>query len=142
MKKGKYDEFQLAKRHKIAFQTLILVFVVIGINGYVKSSYGIWADPYLESYLLIMVPGLYFAGASIWQNAYFRLKDYPMLTLLLSGFVMVFSLLLIGLKVGWGEFHLIEDGKLGGDIELVLFSVLFTMVFVLLMVRRRLDRHL
>lgn len=142
MKKGNYDEYQLAKRHKIAYQTLILLLGLIFVNGYVKSSYGVWAEPYVESLVLVLVPGFYFAGASIWQNAYFRMKDYPMMTLLLSGFAMLFGLLIIALFVFSGSFHLIEEGKLGEDIELVLFSALFMMIFLLLITRRRLDRRM
>ena len=38
MGKVKYDEFQLTKRHKIAYQTLIILFAMVWISGYVKSS--------------------------------------------------------------------------------------------------------
>lgn len=141
MKTKGYDEYQLANRHKIAYQTLIILYIFIWVNGYLKSSYGIFAEPYLESLLLMMIPGFYFASASIWQNAYFRLNDYPKISLFLFGFMMVVTLLILGLNIASGSFHLVENGKLGGDIELVLFSSLFTMMFILLVIRRKLDQR-
>lgn len=139
MEKGKYDEYQLAKRHRIAYQTLIGVFGLILVNGYVKSSYGIWAEPHVESLVLVLLPGFYFASTSILQNAYFRMKDYPTITLLLAGFAMGFGLLIIGVFVFSGSFQLIENGKLGGDIELLLFTSLFSVMFLTLMIRQKLD---
>ena len=62
MGKVKYDEFQLAKRHKIAYQTLIMLLVLVWINGYVKGSYGVWAEPYLESLVLIVYTWVLFRG--------------------------------------------------------------------------------
>lgn len=141
MGKMKYDEFQLAKRHKIAYQTLILLFAVVWLNGYVKSIYGVWAEPILESLVLMVVPGLYFAGASIWKNAYLRMHEKPTLILLLTGFTMGIGLLVIGGSVMSGTFHIIENGQLDGDIGLVLICLLFTTMFVLLLMRRMIDRR-
>lgn len=142
MKKGKYDEYQLAKRHKIAYQTLIGVFGLTLVNGYVKSNYGVWAEPHIESLMLVLLPGFYFASASILQNAYFRMKDYPISILLLSGFAMGFGLLIIGIFAFSGSFQLIENGKLSGDIELFLFTLLFLVVFLTLMIRKKLDSRM
>lgn len=139
MGKVKYDEFQLTKRHKIAYQTLIILFAMVWISGYVKSSYGIWAEPFLESLIIMAVPGIYFAGASIWQGAYLRMNDSPKMILLLFGFVAVVSLLAVSISIFSGTFHIVEDGQLGGDIGFVLIFSLFTMMFVLLVVRRRMD---
>ena len=99
MGKVKYDGFQLAKRHKIAYQTLIMLLALVWINGYVKSSYGVWAEPYLESLVLIYIPGFYFAGRSIWLNAYIRANDrpsMPILMIILTGFIGVLGFLSLG----------------------------------------------
>lgn len=141
MKMGKYDEFQQLKRHKIAYQTLIMLCILIFINGFVKESYGIWAEPFLESILLMIIPGAYFAGASIWQNAYFRSKDNPIPILLLTGSTMLFGLMFIAIFMFTGSFQLVEDGKIGGDINIVLFTFLFSIMFILLIIRRKLDRN-
>ena len=143
MGKVKYDEFQLAKRHKIAYQTLIMLLVLVWINGYVKSSYGVWAEPYLESLVLIYIPGFYFAGRSIWLNAYIRANDrpsMPILMIILTGFIGVLGLLSLGFSVFAGTFHIVENGQLGGQIGLLLMSLLFTMMSVLLVVRRFVNR--
>lgn len=140
MKHAKYDEFQLAKRHKIGYQSFILMCIIILVNGYVKSRYGVWADPFLESLVLMFLPGLYFSGASIWKNAYLRIHDNAVLILLLFGFVGTVNFLSLGVSIFSGTFYLIEDGQLGGDSGFVLLTSLFLMMFVLLLVRRRIDR--
>lgn len=140
MGKVKYDEFQLAKRHKIAYQTLIILLVMVGLNGYVKSNYGVWAEPYLESMVLIFVPGFYFAGRSIWQNAYIRANDRVGLYLFTTGLVAGVSLISLGSSISLGIFRLVEDGQLGGQIGMVMLCLMFTMIFVLLVVRRWVDR--
>lgn len=145
MGKVKYDEFQLAKRHRIAYQTLIMLIIMVLINGYVKSSYGVWAEPYLESLVLIYIPGYYFASRSIWQNAYIRANDRPsmlIIMMVLMGFIAAFGLLSLGFSVFSGTFRLVENGQLGGDIGILLMSLLFAMMFVLLIVRWWMDRCL
>lgn len=117
MGKVQYDEFQLAKRHKIAYQTLILLFAMVWINGYVKSGNGVWAVPYLESLVLIYVPGFYFASSSIWQNAYIRANDrpsMPILMMVLTGFIAAFGLLSLGFSIFSGTFRVVDNGQLGG----------------------------
>ena len=44
MKKDRYDEFQVAKRHQIGYQALFLTIALIVVNGIIKMNY-IWADP-------------------------------------------------------------------------------------------------
>ena len=143
MGKVRYDEFQLAKRHKIAYQTLIMLLVLVWINGYVKSSYGVWAEPYLESLVIMLVPGFYFAGRLIWLNAYIRANDrpsMPILMIILTGFIGVLGFLSLGFSVFAGTFRGVENGQLGGQIGLLLISLLFTMISVLLVVRGVVDR--
>ena len=55
----RYDmmNFNSRTRHKIAFQSFILVLVLIGLNGYVKAGYGVWASPLLEAFILVWIPG-------------------------------------------------------------------------------------
>ena len=143
MGKVKYDESQLAKRHKIAYQTLIMLLVLVWINGYVKSSYGVWAEPYLESLVLIYIPGFYFASKSIWLNSYIRANDrpsMPILIIILTGLVGVLGLLSLGFSLYAGTFRIVENGQLGEQIGLLLMSLLFTMMSVLLVVMRFVDR--
>ena len=85
MKNARYDEFQIANRHRIAFQSFILVLILIGVNGYVKAGYGVWATPLLESFILVSIPGMYFAMMSIAKNAYFSKNDNPMFSIVLLG---------------------------------------------------------
>lgn len=141
MGKVKYDEFRLAKRHKIAYQTLIMLFVMVGLNGYVKSNYGVWAEPFVEALVLIYIPGFYFAGASVWKNAYLRLHDNLKVILTLFGLTAGFGLFSLGASIFSGTFVLIENGQLSGSLGLVLMTALFTMLFVLLIVRRVVDRE-
>ena len=45
MQKDRFDEFQVAKRHRIGYQTLFLTIALIVANGIIKMNF-IWADPY------------------------------------------------------------------------------------------------
>lgn len=141
MKKAKFDEFQLANRHRIAFQTLFIAIALIGVNGFIKENYLVWAPPYLESLVLIYIPMMYFFMMSIAKNAYLSRRDHPVLLITLFGFVAFMSLLPIALSAIDGEFHLIEHGQLSDRIGGLLLGISFGGGFVASLIRRVLDRR-
>lgn len=144
MKNARYDEFQLANRHRIAFQTLILVMVLIGINGYFKASYGIWASPMLEAFVLVWLPGLYFAVKAIAKNAYFSKNDYPVFFVVLLGLAACIGFLSTLPFIVDKELSFIENGQIGDHFIGLLISIIAGVLGVALVVRRvinhRVDR--
>jgi len=52
MQNDRFDEFQIAKRHRIGYQAFILTIALIVVNGIIKMNYS-WADPLMEVLVLI-----------------------------------------------------------------------------------------
>lgn len=142
MKNARYDEFQIANRHKIAFQSFILVLVLIGINGHVKAGYGIWASPYLEAFILVWIPGMYFAVMSIAKNAYFSRNDYPVFYVLLFGLAAIMGTISTVLFIFSEEYPLIENGQLSDRIMGLLVTIISGGLGVALIVRRIVNRRI
>lgn len=141
MKIGRYDEFQLANRHRIAFQTMGIMLALIFVNGLYKDSYGIWASPILEAAVLINIPILYFAIMTVAKNAYLSKEDNPIFILVGLGIALVFGLFTIMPFIFDGAFTIVEDGKLGGQI-IGLWITLFTGgILTTLLIRKMLDRR-
>ncbi|MCZ2259308.1 hypothetical protein [Sporosarcina sp. G11-34] len=142
MTNARYDEFQLANRHRVGFQTLILVMSLIGLNGYFKASYGIWASPLLESFVLVWIPGMYFAVMSIAKNSYFNGNDYrgPFIVLLaLAALMGLFSTVPFIIDK---DFPLIENGQLSDRIMGLLVAIISGGISVALLIRRAANRRM
>ncbi|QUW20304.1 hypothetical protein JSQ81_10500 [Sporosarcina sp. Marseille-Q4063] len=142
MKNARYDEFQLATRHKIAFQSFILVLILIGVNGYVKAGYGIWASPFLESFILVWIPSMYFAVMSIVKNAYFSKNDYPVLVAVVLGLAATMGFFSTVPFIFSEEFPFIENGQLSDRIMGLLIAIISVGMGVALIVRRALNRRM
>jgi hypothetical protein len=142
MKNARYDEFQLATRHKIAFQSFILVLVLIGINGYVKAGYGIWASPLREAFILVWIPGMYFAVMSIAKNAYFSRNDYPVFSIILLGLAATMGFFSTVPFIFSAEYPLIENGQLSDWIMGLLITIISGGMGVALILRRVVNRRI
>lgn len=136
MKMAQYDEFQLANRHRIAFQTLMITFLMIMINGYIKFFYGIWAEPMLEMFVMIFIPVMYFTIMSIVKNAYLRQTDQPIVIILLMGFAAIMSSAAVISNITSGLFMLIEDGQLSQQVGSLLLTFFTGSTTVALLIRR------
>lgn len=125
MKATQYDEFQLANRHRIAFQTLVITFLMIMINGYVKSFYAVWAEPMLEMLVMILIPVMYFTIMSIAKNAYFRQKDQPVFFIVGMAIATILFAATVISNITSGMFILVENGQLThqvGSLLMLLFA--------------------
>jgi hypothetical protein len=142
MKIKRYDEFQIANRHKIAFQTLILTMILIGLNGYIKEGYGTWASPFLEAFIMVWIPGLYFSVVSISKNAYFSKKDYPVPVVVLLGLAATMGVFSTVPFIFSAENYLIENGQLSDRIMGLLIVIISVGMGVALIVRRVLNRRM
>lgn len=129
MKTKRYDEFQTAKRNKIAMHTLILLFIMVWLNGFFKLSYGEWAPPMLEMYVLIFIPVMYMTNRLIIENAYLSRTDYPLLIIILFGLASVLSIFATVPSMIDGRFQLVEGKQLSdqtGSLLMMIFSCAIT----------------
>lgn len=76
MKNENLDERQKLVNYRLSHHALMIVFVMLIVNGLLKSVAGItWADPVAEMMVFIAVPGLYYITRSIFQDAYMGKRD-------------------------------------------------------------------
>jgi len=142
MKAKRYDEFQVANRHKIAFQTLIMLMIIILINGYFKEGYGIWARPMLEMYVLIFIPTLYFILSSIVKNAYLSRNDHPILFILLSGFAFILTVFTNVPSLLNGTFNFVSDGQLSDSVGNLLLMIMTGSITIALLIKMKLNKRI
>jgi hypothetical protein len=136
MKNDRYDEYQLNNRNRIAFETLMIITLLILINGFVKMTY-IWAEPLMETLVLLYIPGIYFALRSIWKNAYFSKKEkHPGFYNALFLLITLVNLYTVVTSIYHGFFVIIEDGKLANSAG-VLFMLAFTSSITIAMIARK-----
>lgn len=136
MKNDRYDEYQVNNRNKIAFETLIIITLLVFINGFVKMTY-IWAEPLMESLVLLYIPSIYFAIRSIWKNAYFSKKEkYPGFYIAVFLLITLVNLYTVVTSIYHGFFVIIEDGKLANGAG-VLFMLGFTSSITIAMIARK-----
>ncbi len=138
MEKKNYDEYQIKIRHRLAFHTMLLTFVLIIANAFVKSWY-VWAEPGAEAMVLVGVPTLYFITGAVLQNAYISAKERsPWVTIILFGLLAVVELFSF---LAGGADRLVIDGRLStGVLPLALF-ILFGYLSLILLVKELLSRR-
>lgn len=141
MENSRYDEYQLKNRHRIAFQTMVLMMALIWINGFFKNSYGVWAPPLLEALVLLYIPGMYFAMGSIIKNAYMSKKDSPVFIHISFGLIFLFGLFSLVPFIIDGSFTFVENGQLSDRIGIVLLTTLFGGLLIALLIRKWIDKH-
>lgn len=136
MQKGRYDEFQVAKRHRYGHHAFLLTLVMIVVNGIVKMNY-LWADPLMEMLVLLHIPATYLIVMLILKGAYMSRKDKnTYLYIPLFGFASLFSLFVIVQAIWSGVFVLVEGGKLAISAS-ILFNATFTTSITIAMIMRR-----
>lgn len=141
MKSTRYDEYQLKNRHRIAFQTMVLLLALVMLNGLLKERYGIWAPPNLESIVLIYIPGMYFSIMSIAKNAYFSKKDYPSLVISLFGLAVVLGLFAVVPAILNGTFVFVENGLLTNQVGSLFIPTMFGGILIAITIRKLIDKR-
>lgn len=130
-----FDEFQLQKRNKIGYQTMILLVILIMLNGFIKQFY-IWAPPFIESIVLVYLAMFYLIIMGIFKNAYFGKNKIPTTHFVLWGVGFGVGLLSIlgpviqSIMYGQPIFQFVKDGMLDYSFLPVLYFLLFGIVFV------------
>lgn len=142
MQKERYDEFQVAKRHRIGNQAFFLTIALIVINGIVKMNY-LWADPLMEMLVLMYIPLIFVAVMLILKGAYLSRKDKnSYLYIPMFGFASLFSLFVLAQSVWSGVFAPIKDGKLDNSASILFIAAYSTFMTIAMIVRRRRDMRM
>ncbi len=139
MQEDFYDEFQLAKRHRIGYQAFFLTIGLILVNGFIKMNY-IWAEPMIETLVLLYIPVTYSTVMMILKGAYTSKKARnTYLYIPMFGIVALFGLFVIVQSLWSGVFVFVEDGKLANSAALLFQTTFFTLVAVTMIIRRAID---
>lgn len=139
MHKDRYDEFQVAKRHKYGHHAFFLTITLIIVNGIIKMNY-IWAEPLMETLVLLYIPMLYMTVMAIWQGAYISKKEKnPNVYIPMLGVAVLFNWFVIGYSLWDGVFVLVVDGKLVNSASILFTATFFTLIVVTMIIRRAAD---
>lgn len=136
-----YDEYQLLKRYRIGFQTMIIFALLVGINGFIKEFYIIWAPPIIEGIVLLYIPMFYFILMSLFKDAYLRKLDTGIAMIVIIGLVVIFNLFVIIQSLVYGTFSLVKDGMLSDGIVLPLLASFFGVILIFMIIKRIKDRR-
>ena len=142
MQKGRYDEFQVAKRHRYGHHAFFLTIALIVVNGIAKMNY-IWADPLMELLVLMYIPVTYLTVMLILKGAYLSRKDKnAYLHIPMFGIVALFGLFVIVQSVWSGVFVIVEGGMLARSAGLLFQTTFFTLVAVAMIIRKVIDSRM
>ncbi|MEK5036749.1 hypothetical protein [Sporosarcina sp. FSL K6-3457] len=142
MQKARYDEFQVAKRHRYGHHAFFLTIALIFVNGFIKMNY-IWADPLMEMMVLVYIPLTYITVMSAWKGAYLSRKDKnTYLYIPMFGFVALFNWSIIGYTLWDGMFVLVKDGKLAISSSILFTTIYFTLIVIAMIMRRVADTRI
>lgn len=139
MKQDRYDEFQIAKRHRLGYQALFLTISLIIVNGIIKMNH-IWADPLMEMLVLLYIPVTYLTVMLILKGAYTSKKvKNPNVYIPMSGLVALFGWYVFIQSLWYDTFILIEDGKLTNSSGILFQTIFFTLITIAMIMRRAAD---
>lgn len=139
MQKEHFDEFQVAKRHRIGYQAFALTMTLIIVNGIVKMNY-IWAGPLMETLVLLYIPVTYLTVMLILKGAYTSKKAKSTNVYIpMFGLVALFSLYVFVQSVWYDTFVLIEDGKLANNASILFQTIFMSLVTIAMIMRRAAD---
>ncbi|WP_342506932.1 hypothetical protein [Sporosarcina sp. FSL K6-2383] len=142
MQQERYDEFQVAKRHRYGHHAFFLTIVLIFVNGLIKMNY-IWAEPLIEMLVLMSIPSTYMVVMTILNGAYMSRKDKnTYLYIPMFGFVSLFSLFVIGQAIWSDVFAPIKDGRLDNSASILFIAANSISMTIAMIVRRRKDSRM
>lgn len=142
MKARRYDKFQLANRHRIAFQTLGVTLLMIMINGYVKFFYAVWAEPLLEALVMIYIPVIYFTLMTIVKNAYLSRRDQPVFFIVGMGIATILFGATAISNIMSGSFIFMENGQLTNQVGSLLMLFFAASTTIALVFRRIINKRM
>ena len=139
MQKERFDEFQVAKRHRIGYLAFFLTIALVVINGIVKMNY-LWADPLMEMFVLMYIPLIFVTVRMILKGAYVGRKDKNAnLYIPMFGVGSLFSLFVIAQSIWSGVFAPIRDGKLDNSAVILFIAAYSTFMTIAMIIRRSKD---
>ncbi|MDV0445841.1 hypothetical protein MmiAt1_14410 [Methanimicrococcus sp. At1] len=138
--KSNFDEKQLIDRNQTAFETMMLIFVLLMISIFIKIIHGPWAAGYTEESVFLFIPMAYFFGRSTLKGANFSMKEKN--PKLVAGLAMIAGLLcLVTFSVSLMKgASLIENGMLSGEWYYLLLSLPVLSIAIAYLIRSKTNK--
>ncbi len=123
MKQNNFDEYQLMKRYRVSFQTLILLLIMVFINGMVSDHY-MWATPIVQAMIIVSVSTAYFVSVCLFKDAYIGNHTRNKAAGLVLFFVLGAANTATSLYANWHTGY-VENGALQNDVVSLILGILF-----------------
>lgn len=139
VRRGKFDERQIAMQGRAARIALLTLVVCVLINGGLESLGVVWCEPLVGAYACVVIAGLVFVSVCIFGDAYYSSADKPKSLAILFGLIGILNIVISVMHMIDGDF--LEDGVVGiGGINL-LCGVLLGSIGLMTWIKRILDRR-
>lgn len=123
MKQNNFDEYQLMKRYRVSFQTLILILIMVFINGMISENY-MWATPIVQAMFIVSIGSAYFVTVCLFRDAYISNRAKNKASGLILFFVLGTANTVINLYSNWQKGY-VENGALQNNVVSLILGVLF-----------------
>ena len=136
-----YDERQHFDRYKISFETMLLAFALISVNGIIKVFYGPWGAPITEMSLLVSLPFTYFLIRSILKGAYFpiREKSFPWIVLFFAAIGIIYLMISIFYIANGGA--IFENGVLSKNLYGFILAAKSLSIPAAYLIKKEIDKN-
>ena len=140
VQRGDYDERQQVQRGAAAQRAYITLLLLLCLNGIVSGALDVhWAQPGVDSFLCMFISVAVFVVECIRRDAYFTVKQTPSSGILIFTIVTLCQLPATIMHALDGDF--IADGKLTLAVINPACMVLFAIVLIAILIKRRSDKE-
>lgn len=142
MSKQNFDEYQIIKRQRIAFETLFITFVLVFLNGWITSSY-LWAPPMIQALIVVIFPTMYFVTRAVFKNAYLSNKvKHPLSnTAFFVGLGVVNLIVAFSAYRNLGVKHFFDHGRLTANISPIILAIFFIHIGTMILIKHLTERR-
>ena len=136
-----YDERQRFDRYKISFETMLLAFALISVNGIIKVFYGPWVAPITEMSLLVSLPFTYFLIRSILKDAYFPIREnsFPWIVLFFAAIGIIYLMISVFYIANGGA--IFENGVLSKNLYGFILAAKSLSIPAAYLIKKEIDKN-
>jgi len=140
MNRETFDEYQKMIRYRIAFETLIIVFVLMFIKAFM-DEYHVFDLPLIETMVLYFIATAYYVTRTILKNAYFSLQAESTGKIVSRfGYVAIFwDVISIILYIRYLSSPMNDIEKAKNLLPIFLPAALFSYIAILAFIRKRIN---
>lgn len=136
---ARFDERQVAVRHRIAMSSFAVVMAAAILNGWAVDAWGAWGSATDQAFAVVYVGVATFTWQAVWRGAYFAGRKGRRTTLTVFGLLALLYVVLGVLNLVKGCPGAWVDGHAGQDFFITLVSVFFVLSVALMGLRTWLD---